>query len=108
MNFLLSIAFGLIQKYLTSKIAYAPLREWVEKQVKRMEEVAGILTDSNRDNAAQLREFWEKERLALADDSIEAAIQIIEDRMKDGDAKELVLKVLRALDEQGQLPEAHN
>lgn len=103
MNFFLSIAFGLIQKYLVGKITYLPLREWVSKAAMRFEEIAGLMTDGNKDNATQLKNWWEANKHDIADDSVETAIRIVEERVKDSDAKEIVLKILRSLDADGNI-----
>ena len=96
-NQFISLALTLIDKYLVSKITYAPLREHVQGLYALLGEVADALTDKDPNNVEQLKEVWEKHDEPTLDGSLLTAAKIIELRVKDEELATVLSGVLRVI-----------
>jgi hypothetical protein len=97
------LAFNAIISLLIAKINPSPLRDFLEQQILPAQKVAELLFDSNPNNAEQLKEFWEDYQLNLKHYSIDFVIKIVEQKVESPFERELIITILRSLDENGQL-----
>lgn len=96
---LINLAFNLLDRYLISKITFAPLREYVQGRYALLKSVADVLTDKNPNNNEQLQKVWENYDEIELDASLETAARIIEIRMKDKNLAADLALVLRTIKE---------
>ena len=92
-------AFFILERFLIKKITFAPLQEFFTRLIAPAKAAADILTDANPDNAAQLKEFWEKQEFTLLDTGLEGAKAIIAAKVKDVNIKMALLAILNEIDD---------
>jgi hypothetical protein len=80
---LISLALGLIERFLIAKINYSPLRLYLTSNIGLVGNVADILTDEDPENDEQLEDLWEKNKGKLVNSSLDTAAQIILNEVED-------------------------
>jgi hypothetical protein len=96
---IISTAFFAIQKFLISKITYAPLKAYLDSLINPASEIADILTDANPANGDQLKAFWEANHKDLIVQDIDLAKKIVSDKVTNVDLRDTILRLLNAITE---------
>lgn len=77
-------AFKMISRFFVNQIPNEdPIKPVVQRQVENLQEIAGIFTDDDKNNNAQLRNFWISNRKEIALDGISVVIQYDDKFIKD-------------------------
>lgn len=93
MDYLVTIGIGFLRDKLVPKLGINPLfKSLVEKILYMVGELFKVFTDSDKDNARQLRDLWQRNYVELLALVLDGAIQAI----KDGVLKQKVVAILKA------------
>ena len=84
----------MLDKYLIKQIKVAGLREYAEKQLIHLESLLDRLTDKNPNNTDQLIELWQEIKDDLPGESLEAALLIIQTKVKNPAIVDMILLLL--------------
>ena len=98
-NILVNFALGILKRLVLDKIQYAPVATFTTSTFVRLKDVAEIVTDNEPDNSAQLKAYFEREKLKLASEAVGTAKAIVEAEFKNEIAKELVVELLQQVED---------
>lgn len=86
-----------------SQLKDTKLSEGITLYLNGVEEVLSALVDSNPDNEAQIKEIWQRRKLAMLEDSVDIATDklsaLIRKHIKDQVIANLVIEVVQSLDD---------
>lgn len=94
---LIQFALRLLKSQLLDKINYAPLTAFLNPTYSRLQKVADIVTDSNPQDGEQLKELWEAEKGRFISDTLDSAIAVIRQEVKNEELAEIVIDLLETI-----------
>ncbi len=97
---LIFAALRLLKSQLLDKIAYEPLKAYIQGTYTRLEKIADVLTDKNPDDQGQLAALWESEKQNFITETIDSAQSIISVEVDNPVIRDILLETLQALEEE--------
>lgn len=94
---LINGALQIVFKFLVVRIPFEPLQTFTQNRFTLLKEIAEAITDSDPNDAEQLRKIWEDHDEQTMDDALETAAKIIERKVENIAMRNILTKVIRAV-----------
>lgn len=96
---LINTALAILKRLVLDKIQYPPVQAFTATTFVNLKEVATIVTDNDPDNGAQLKVYFDQNKLKLASSAVTTLKAVVEAEFKNEDVKEIVGDLLQQIEE---------
>lgn len=97
---LIRFALSVLKRLVLDKIQYEPVQKITQSFYTRLEAVAGIVTDNDPDNRAQLEAYWKANQRGVALEAVTTAQAIVLAEVDNEVVRDLLSDLLRQVAEE--------
>lgn len=96
---LINTALAVLKRLVLDKIQYPPVQVFTTTTFGNLKEVAAIVTDNDPENGAQLKAYFDQNKLKLASTAVSTLKAVVDAEFKNEEVKEIVGDLLQQIED---------